>query len=385
VTGRVLVTGARAAAALDIARDFGRAGYEVHMADCAPARISRWSRAVDRFHRYPSPVRDPTGFAERMLALAEGLGPALIVPTCEEVYHLARLAPALGAALLQPPLATLRRLHDKGRFAASCAELGLPIPETHLLADRGDLARFAARPDGWVLKARFSRFGGGTLVAPDAGALAAIDLRPDRPWIAQRRIVGREISFYAVARQGRLTAFAAYGANWRLDGGASISFDPVEAPLAETIRDIAGRLADAHHLTGQFACDLIVDQADQPWLLECNPRATSGVHLLARDGLLAAAMLGDSDRLLVPAGGSFHLLPALLSYGLGQAVRRGRLAQWRAQLRAGSDVAGQKGDRRPMIGAVIDGLGYMIAGAIAGIGATAATTADIEWNGDDQE
>lgn len=381
---RVLITGARAAAALDIARDFGRAGYEVHMADCAPARISRWSRAVTRVHRYPSPVRDPGGFARRMLGLTEALDPILVVPTCEEVFHLGRpeLAAALGARLFQPPLATLRRLHDKGLFAAMCAESGLPVPETHLIADRTGLARFAAEPGEWVLKARFSRFGTGTLVAPRPDALARIDPRPGR-WIAQRRIAGREISLYAVARGGRLAAFAAYSARWRLDGGASISFDPLEPPIAEAALDIAGRLAAASDLTGQFACDLIVDATDRLWLIECNPRATSGVHLLARDGRLAEAMTGQRDSLLLPDGRSFHLLPALLTYGLGQALRERRLAQWRAQIRVGSDVAGKPGDRGPTFGATVDGLGFIIAGAIGGIGATAATTADIEWNGED--
>ena len=190
---RVLITGARAAAALDIARDFARAGHEVHMADCVTSRLAGWSRAVTQLHRYPSPVRDPAGFRARLMALVEDLDPILVVPACEEVFHLAALP--FADRLFQPPAETLRRVHDKALFAEHCQALGLPAPETHRLGSPSDLEPFRDRPQDWVFKARFSRFGEGTLVAPSAECLAAIAPSPGRGWIAQRRIAGREISF----------------------------------------------------------------------------------------------------------------------------------------------------------------------------------------------
>lgn len=43
---RILITGARAVAAVDIARSLRAAGYEPHLADCSPAWIARMSRAA---------------------------------------------------------------------------------------------------------------------------------------------------------------------------------------------------------------------------------------------------------------------------------------------------------------------------------------------------
>ncbi|MCE3290851.1 MAG: curved DNA-binding protein [Caulobacter sp.] len=380
MTERVLITGARAAAALDIARDFARAGYEVHMADCVTSRLTGWSRAVTKLHRYPSPVRDPAGFRAGLTALVERLDPVLIVPACEEVFHLAALP--LGERLFQPPSETLRRLHDKALFAEHCQALGLPAPEIHRLDSPPDLEPFRSRPQDWVFKARYSRFGEGTLVAPSPDRLADVIPSPGRDWIAQRRIEGREVSFYAVARAGQITAFAAYGSAWRLAGGASLSFDPLEPALAALLLDQARVLASTNSLTGQFACDLIIDTAGHPWLIECNPRATSGAHLLARDGRLALAMLGAGPDTLPPNGDRRHLLPAFLTFGLAMALRQNRLREWRDQLRQGRDVAGRPGDRWPMAGAIVDGLAFMLAGARMGISTTAATTIDIEWNGE---
>src|SRR5690606_2050101 len=66
---RVLITGARAAVAVDLARDFRRAGWEVHLADSTTARIARWSRAPHAVHRYGPPRAEPERFAADIAAL----------------------------------------------------------------------------------------------------------------------------------------------------------------------------------------------------------------------------------------------------------------------------------------------------------------------------
>lgn len=373
---RILVTGARSAVAVDIARDFCAAGFEVHMADCRPSRMARASRAVTAVHDYPSPVRDRVGFRRAILGLTARLDPVLVVPTCEEVFHLAAAPP--GPMLFQPPGATLRRLHDKAAFAALCDLVDLPVPETRVIERPADLHPFRNELDDWVFKTRFSRFGEGTLVRATPRALD----RVGPGWIAQRRVEGREASFYAVARGGAVTAFAAYSSDWRLSGGACLTFDPVDHNLNQTLFRIAAALADATRMTGQFACDLIVDAEGRPWLIECNPRATSGAHLLVGDGRLARAMLGPVEPPARAGDAPLHLLPAFATFGLATAVREGRLAQWAAQLRAGRDVTGRIGDRAPLWGAALDGLAFVREGRRRGISTAAATTADIEWNGE---
>lgn len=373
---RVLITGARAPAAVDIARDFRAAGLEVHMADSVACRMARASRDVTAVHSYPSPVRRPGPFRQAVVELSERLKPVLIVPTCEETFHLAESPP--GSALFQPPARTLRRLHDKGAFAALCVSAGLPVPETHAIERAEDVLRFRDPPGRWIFKARFSRLGEGTLKEPTAR-----DLKRVGPgWIAQRRIIGREVSFYAVAHAGAVTAFAAYGSDWRLPGGACLAFDPVDPAMDEALFALAAALAAATRMTGQFGCDVMVDAAGRPWLIECNPRATSGAHLLVGAGRLARAMLAPVDPPARADRRSLHLLPAFATFGLAAAVRERRLAQWASQIRAGRDVAGRPGDRAPFWGASLDGLAFGRAARRRGTSTAAATTADIEWNGE---
>ncbi|WP_054588101.1 hypothetical protein [Sphingopyxis macrogoltabida] len=385
MTRTVLVTGARAAAALDIARDFVAAGYRTFCADSASARISRWSRRTGTFLSYPAPRADAAAFGKRVCELVDELSVDLIVPTCEEAFHLAApgLAGRLAGKLFQPPLATLRDLHDKYRFARLAAGFDLPVPETHLLESEADVARFADESAGWVFKPCFSRFGEAALVGPARDRLDNIHATRERPRIAQRRVVGGEACFYAVARDGVLRAFAAYRSDWRLGGGASFGFEPLDAAKAAALRDITAALAERLSLTGQFACDAIFDANGQPWLIECNPRATSGVHFLADEGRLAAAIDGGGDGCLAGDGQPRHLLPAMLSFGLGVALRRRDLRGWIAALREGRDVIGRPGDRLPAFGAFADGLGFTFRGMLRGTSASAMTVADIAWDGED--
>lgn len=379
----VLITGARAPAALDLARAFAAAGYAVHMADCAPCRMARWSRAPVAVHAHASPVEDPAAFERDLRGLVARLEPDLILPTCEEVFHLAGLArrwPDLARRLYAPDFETLRILHSKRLFAEACVVHGLPVPEIWSCESREDLAALPPS-ETLVFKPEYSRFGVHTLIQPDPGQLAAVRPTPDARWVAQRHVAGAEVSFYAACRDGRLSAFSAYGSRWRERGGASYGFETPLKSVVDSLLTIAAILARAVVRDGQFACDAIVDADGQAWLLECNPRATSGAHLFDRSADLALALAGAGSPVHAAQGALRYLAPAYWLFGLPDAVRTGRLGEWWRGLRAGRDVIGAPGDRRPVLGALVDSLAFSLKALAVGRSLAAAMTADIEWNG----
>lgn len=377
---RVLITGARAPAALDLARSLRAAGLEVHVADCGPVWSARLSNAPAGVHHYASPVRDPAAFAADMRGLIDRLDPVLTIPACEEVFHLAALAAAKGFSdrLLAPTPDILTTLHSKSRFAVLCPSLSLPCPDTVEVASREALVAFAGAAADHVFKPVWSRFGSRTLIGPTPAALGAVAPSPDAPWVVQRRVRGEEVSFYAVCHAGRLTAFTAYRADWRLRGGVGYAIHPAPADEAAALRPMAETLA-AFAGTGQIACDAIIDGDGRPWLIECNPRATSGVHLFGRRAAFGRALLGRGAA--EPTDGARHVAPALWRYGLPEALRRDRMADWRAQRRRGRDVLAAPGDGWPAAGAVIDAAAFGLRALTSGQSLTEAMTADIEWNG----
>lgn len=370
-----LITGARSPAALDIARDLTAAGLAVHMADSSPARIARWSHTPVAVHLHASAVQNRERFRQDIGALVARLWPTIVVPTCEEIFHLAaaREDGVDVGPLFAPDLATLDRLHAKDRFNALALSLGLDAPATTLITS--PLAETGPALDGQVLKACYSRFGLAAMIEPSRAAAAAIRPTNALPWILQTRIEGVEHSSYAVVVDGRITAFSAYRSTMRLSGGAGYAFRPAPDGVRDRMLRASRVLADALGMTGQLALDAI-DDGTRSWLIECNPRATSGVHLIAGGGHLARAMRGQVSR-STPSEDERHLLPMMLSWGVLDHLRRGH----RPTL-AGRDVIGAPGDRMPLLGAVADTIGFAASSVRHRVSLTGATTRDIEWNGE---
>lgn len=374
---RVLITGARAPAALDLARSFRAAGFNVHMADCAPSRMASFSRAVERVHRFPSPRANLAHFAHVINDLIADLSPVIVIPTCEEVFYLATLN---DARIFAPNTTSLRRLHSKHLFALDVASLGLSVPETTLVETPAGLAPFLNDTHDLVFKPEYSRFGTRTLVGPSREAIQALSPSPASAWVAQRRAKGAEASLYAASANSRLVAFSAYRSPWKFHGGAGYAFEPLTSAMHDRLLGIADTLARQLIPRGQFACDVIIDADETPWLLECNPRATSGVHLFDRRAALAEAILGQRDAPVLADASAKHVGPALWAYGLPAALKDGRLNEWNDRRTQSSDVLSAPNDRAPVLGALLDTVRLSV--SARGLSLTEAATADIEWNGE---
>ena len=315
MTGRVLITGARAPVALHWCRLFAEAGWQVRSADSLRHPIARFSRLIEGYRRYPSPVFEPRGFAAAVAAEIADFAPDLVLPTCEEVFHLAALAaqPAGQAwrdRLVAPLLPLLLRLHDKGAFNALVAER-VPRFAPRFKRLESPEARAALTPSArdWVFKPCFSRFATAVLVRPDRAALAALDPTADRPWLAQEYLPGAEVCLSALVHKGALVALQAYHPLIRLKGGgkgsseqgsrfgAGLVFEAAGAEVHDILGDFVRRLiAGEPAFSGQLSFDFRADAQGQWKAIECNPRSTSGFHFFEPgDGLVDALGPGDAS------------------------------------------------------------------------------------------
>ncbi|WP_027483310.1 ATP-grasp domain-containing protein [Deinococcus pimensis] len=372
----VLLTGGRAPATLELARLFGRAGHAVTVADPWRWHVCRVSRHVKRSVRLPSPRRHFPGFSRALLDLVRSAHVDLLVPTCEEVFWVARAAPELRAytRVLTPDLAVLAELHHKGRFAHLAAHLGLGVPDTHLLTAPEDLLPFIRNAASSVFKPAWSRFGARTLVSPSRETLARVHPSPRDPWVVQDRVHGEELCAWAVMSRGRVRALAVYPSRFRT-GRASVHFD---AARNERVTAWIERFARATGLTGQVAFDF-VDTGSHVVALECNPRLTSGIHLFHDQPEVTRALLDpDAVETVMLARPARPLMVAAgMVLGGHLATREGRRA-----FRTARDVLSASGDPLPALAqpALLAALALRAARGRRGL--LAATTADIEWNGE---
>jgi predicted ATP-grasp superfamily ATP-dependent carboligase len=376
----IVVTGARAPAALHLARVFHSAGHRVILADTFRYPMSRATRMKDSYVRLPSPRQNFSDYSAAVAGLVAREAPDLVVPTCEEVFFLAAIRDrrGIGFPLFAPHFDLLARVHNKADFAQLAAGLGADPPLTLRLSRREDLSGLPGPVGEFVFKPAWSRFGSRVLIKPSEADVAKLRPTETDPWVAQSYLPGEEISAYAVATDGRLTAFQAYKPTYRVGHGAGVAFESVDAPAAQ--RFVAG-LVTRLNWTGQISFDFRHDEDGELHVIECNPRATSGVHYFGPQDGLAHAFL-DGATAQASSTGSMTLPLAMLAYGLPHAWRHRGLARWRHDFATMQDISSWPGDRG-LLWSQFRALGEIAVKAVReGRGLIEASVRDIEWDGE---
>lgn len=381
MTGSLLVTGARAPVAQDLARALRAVGHEVHLADSVRSWASRAMRPRFPVHRLPPPRHAFGAFRVAMLELIEKTGARQVIPSCEEVFWLSQAAQLDGYAerLFAPTPDLLRRLHSKADFPALAGELGIDVPETMILNGPLDIASLPAQPEALVFKPEFSRFATHTLIGPGREQLRTVRPTPACRWVAQRKIEGEEYCSWAAVRGGHVVAFAAYRPRWRLGKGAAFQLEAVPCP---SLRAITERIAAATEMSGHLSFDAIQDASGRIFPIECNPRAVSGVHLLDASAALGQAVSGGIPCPDPVAGTLRHMGPAMALLGLPAALRHGRLTSLMVDWKLSRDVIDREGGGLVSLACMADAAGFAIGALRSRRSPAGATTADIEWDGE---
>jgi len=376
---KVLILGGRAPVALDHARRFAAQGWRVVMADSVSCRLSGWSRAVSATVRLAPPRRAPAQFIADLCDVIAREHIDLVIPTCEEVFFLSRYRSALPATcrILAEDFEKLRLLHSKWEFmklAGGHAPAGA-------LVETLDQAREWAAGRPLVLKPEFSRFGVHVRIHPTGMPDAPPALPPLGPWVVQEYCDGIELCSYSVADQGRLTAHALYRPAHRLQRSSSYYFEPhASEPIQRFVADLVAKL----NFTGQISFDWMDDGKSRPRVLECNPRATSGLHLFSEHDALPAALNGDLQTCITPRGAEARMLgPVMYSAGLLQSLAGGAVASWRRDARRARDVITAPGDLLPVAGGLLDLAWFAKTALRRRCTLREAATSDIEWDGED--
>ncbi|MDB6072161.1 MAG: hypothetical protein JWL81_3332, partial [Verrucomicrobiales bacterium] len=322
----------------------------------------------------------------------------MVVPVCEEIFTLSAGRENLpeGSRLWAADHTTLLKLHNKWTFIETARAAGLPVPDTRLIQSAEDAGNLAG---DWFLKPCYSRFaaagrrwntGDEKSKASDRKWLGRQAIGRDRRWVAQEFLTGSGWCATALADRGRVLVQASYPVEWTAGPGACVSFRAARHPGVE---DWVARCVAATGFTGQIAFDFVDVPGRGILPLECNPRGTSGLHLIPQAGRLitqnwksggaGAGAEHGAETCYIGGGDPRHLSVPMLLYGLPESVRKGAAGEWLRAWRAGREVTCAPGDARPAwLGNAWTLAWFSKEAWRLRLGLTAATTADLEWNGE---
>ncbi|WP_438447052.1 hypothetical protein [Gorillibacterium sp. sgz5001074] len=396
---KIVLTGGRSPAALELSRLLHAAGHTVIAAESWKRHLCGASKSVAMSCELPPPNQNPRVYAEALRSVIIDSKADVLLPTCEEIYTISKYRDMLieHCQVFAEPISVLERLHHKGKFIEWAESLGLKVPLTRMAESREELMSLASNrglfPGGVILKPAYSRSGSKVGVISDAALTpdiekavqAAAPISAAYPWVVQARLPGRQLCTYSIAQQGTLVAHTAYWTRYTAGVGSCVHFEHVWE--GETFHFVE-IFVKATGFTGQIAFDFKEGLDGRLLPIECNPRATSGIHLLAGvpgidRALVAPSGLQSEGILVPPASGTASMLGAamlLTGWRGSRTIRQWR--EWVLDYARARDVLFRWNDPMP----AVEQLGVFGRLCVqqwrTGMSLLELTTSDIEWNGE---
>jgi predicted ATP-grasp superfamily ATP-dependent carboligase len=375
----ILLTGGRAPATLELARAIHKAGHTVFMAESLRGHLSQPSNSITKNFYVPPPRQQTSEFINALKTIIIENRISLLIPTCEETFYIAEWSDELPCAVLVETISKLNQLHNKWSFVINAIANDLYAPETMLIKTKDDLFHTYAQWRELVLKPTYSRFATRTLIRPPLKlALSTLKFDAAFPWVAQEYIHGRHYCTYSICHNGRITAHTTYPSTFRVGENATIVFQHVDHPA---IFRWVKKFVEKNQFTGQIAFDFIEMPNGEIAALECNPRATSGVHLLASHPQFFEAFLNPELACITPIDDQSHMLSAaMLIYGLPAALKKNQFKPWLKTFLNSDDVILDFKDPLPALLQFRSILSNLFIAWKNKISPFEAATFDIEWN-----
>lgn len=279
----VLILGARAPIALELCRSFSAMGYRVICGDPYQFPAVRFSKNCNKYFRIPSPVFEFDSFRDAIKKIVNDEKVDHIIPTSEEAFHLSRIMNDLTCKTWVSDIKLMDFLHNKHSFI-SFAKNFFMTPKTILLSEFSDYDD----EEKYVFKAIYSRFGQNIIFGEKKQYIFNSKIEKHK-WIAQEKISGIHACTYSVFDKGKLKSLISYKPEFLYKGGASMLFENYHNEL---IYNSVKKFGESINFTGQLSFDFIIAE-DVPYVIECNPRGTSGAHLF--DKYLAECFISDIE------------------------------------------------------------------------------------------
>ncbi len=383
----VLITGSRAPAALDLARAFAKAGHRVIGAESLSFALSKHSNAFHAFYPITAPNTSLDLFRDDLVKIINAEKVDLLIPTCEEAFHVAKIREQLPCFTLVDNFQKLNQLHSKFEFNQLCKTNSLAAPESYRICSSEEGITLVQKLDWnrFVLKPEFSRFATKTLIQNQKDSIDVLKsaaVSSKTPWVVQNCLIGPEYCTYSVAIEGKLLAHVTYDHEFTAGRGAGICFRSVQHAAIETW---VKSFVEKTNYTGQIAFDFIEKSDGTVEPLECNPRATSGVHLVTQNlnFVEAIASKGKStSEIIRPSQNAIgQLRLAMFVYGLPAVRSFLQFKRWLQIFTQAREVVFSLSDLRPFFDQFIAFYRLVSMGRALKISPLEVSTRDIEWNG----
>jgi predicted ATP-grasp superfamily ATP-dependent carboligase len=355
---------------------------EVFVTDCNERYIAKYSNTIKGAFKTPPPRFDTERYISALIEIIHKNKIELVIPTCEEIFYISKHYDRLRehCAVFAIGGDTLTRLHNKLEFAKRPMPEGVSAPYTKAVNSRRQIADFIKDRglDRVILKPAYSRFSAKTMLIDRDDIPEKLSFDDKNPLIAQEYVEGEQLCTYTIACNGEIKAFSAYQSPFSIGLGTCITF---ASSFDERVFSWVSSFVKELKFTGQLSFDFIIGSGEEPKVIECNPRLTSGIHLFSSGDELLRAITGErEDILFAQIAGRKLTMPLLLSLP-GTLLKPELLRKWAAIALTFKGIIYDSHDKAPFFKQPLIIAELAREAFRRRISFKEAATYDIEWNG----
>ncbi|MGJ5672608.1 MAG: ATP-grasp domain-containing protein [Nostochopsis sp.] len=317
----ILISGGKMTKALQLARCFHAAGHRVVLVETHKYSLTghRFSKAISRFYTLPTPQSDPEAYTQALLDIVEQENIDVYVPVCSPVasYYDSLAKPILSKSceIFHCDADVTQMLDDKYAFAEKARSLGLSVPKSFKITDPEQILNFdfSQEKRKYILKSipydSVRRLDLTKLPCETPQATVdfvnSLPISPQKPWIMQEFIPGKEFCTHSTVRNGELRMHCCCESS-----AFQVNYENVDHPqILEWVRHFVKALG----ITGQVSFDFIQAEDGTIYAIECNPRTHSAITMFYNHPDVADAYLSEIPQ-LEPIQPLFNSKPTYWTY-----------------------------------------------------------------------
>lgn len=290
--------------ALQLARSFHAAGHRVILIETHKYWLSghQFSKAVNRFYTVPDPQKDLEAYIQALLDIVQKENIDVYVPVCSPVasYYDSLAKPALSqhCEVFHFDADVTRMLDDKYAFSEKAKSLGLSTPKSFKITDPEQILNFdfSQETRKYILKSipydpvRRLNLTKLPCATPEetAAFVKSLPISPEKPWIMQEFIPGKEYCTHSTVRNSELRLHCCCESS-----AVQVNYENV----ANTkILQWVQRFVQGSEITGQLSFDFIEAEDGTVYAIECNPRTHSAITMFYNHPGVADAYLSQTPQ-----------------------------------------------------------------------------------------
>lgn len=280
---KILITSGRAFVSLELARILKN--HEIYIQEFQQEFICKHSKYVTKYFIIPSAKFHFEDYKKNMMQIIQENKIELVIPTCEDIFYISQFKDEiidLWVEIWCDDFEKLKSFHSKKEIMEISEWLWVHIPKTLEFHTKESLKKHIENNKDfkYVVKPKYSRFANFISSNAIKNSISIDDIKIDlenNSYILQEYISGTPICSYSLLNNWDLVSHMSYKALLTYNNGSTTYF---ETFINKNIENFVIQFAKKYLFHWQISFDFFQKDNGDIYLIECNPRTTSGIHLL---------------------------------------------------------------------------------------------------------